>query len=57
MEKEEKKDMKKMMEAAKILAENDPQSFMIIKSNIEVLKIRHDMELVDRNGGQCVEGR
>ena len=52
MEKEEKKDMKKMMEAAKILAENDPQSFMIIKSNIEVLKIRHDMELVDRNGAR-----
>ncbi len=49
MEKEEKKDVKKMMETAKILAENDPQSFMIIKSNIEVLKIRHDIELLGRN--------
>lgn len=48
MERAERKDIKSMVETAKILAENDPQSFMIIKSNIEVLKVRHDMEMAEK---------
>lgn len=52
MGKEEKKDIKDIVKTAKILAENDPQSLIIIKSNIEVLKIRHDMELADRAGAR-----
>lgn len=44
MGKKERKDIKDMVETAKILAEHDPQSFMIIKSNVEVLKTRLDME-------------
>jgi hypothetical protein len=49
MNKEERKDMKEMIETVRILALNDPQGFMIIKSNAEILKVRHDMEMADRH--------
>lgn len=40
----EKKDIKAMVESVKFLAANDPQGFMILKSNIDVLKARSDMD-------------
>ena len=49
MNKEERKDMKEMIETVRILALNDPQGFMIIKSNAEILKVRQDMEMADRH--------
>lgn len=48
MSSKERKDIKAMVEAAKTLAEHDPQGFMIVKSNIEILKARHDMEVAGR---------
>ncbi len=53
MSSKEKKDIKTMVEAAKMLAENDPQGFMIVKSNIEVLKARHDMEMAAGKAAQA----
>ncbi len=47
MNSKERKDIKEMIDAAKMLAERDPQSFMIIKSNVEILKARHDMETIE----------
>lgn len=44
LSRKERKDIKAMVEAAVMLAEKDPQGFMIIKSNIEVLKARSDMD-------------
>lgn len=40
----EKKDIKAMVESVKFLAVHDPQGFMILKSNIDVLKARSDMD-------------
>lgn len=44
MSSKERKDIREMIESAKDLADKDPQGFMIIKSNIEVLKTRSDMD-------------
>lgn len=44
MSEKEKKEIAEMVETAKHLAENDPQAFMIAKSNMEILKIRADMD-------------
>ena len=43
---EERKDIKSMMESVKYLSVHDPQGLMIIKSNIDVLKARIDMDKV-----------
>ena len=40
----EKKEIAEMVETAKHLAVHDPQAFMIAKSNMEILKIRADMD-------------
>ena len=40
----EKKEIAEMVETAKHLATHDPQAFMIAKSNMEILKIRADMD-------------
>ena len=48
MNKEEKNDRKEMLETIKILAKNDPQGFVIIKSNAEILKARYDMEMAEK---------
>ena len=40
----EKRDIQEMVENAKILAERDPQAFMIAKSNMDILKARSDLE-------------
>lgn len=45
---DEKKDIKLMIETAKFLAEQDPRSFLIVKSNIEILKARHDLEVSEK---------
>lgn len=42
----EKKEIKEMVETAKFLAENDPQGFLIAKSNIDILKARSDLDVV-----------
>jgi len=39
-----KKEIAEMVETAKHLAANDTQAFMIAKSNMEILKIRADMD-------------
>ena len=49
MTEEKRKSIKEVVEAVWILAANDPQGFMIIKSNAELLKVRHDMEMADRH--------
>lgn len=38
------KEKKEIAETAKHLATHDPQAFMIAKSNMEILKIRADMD-------------
>lgn len=40
----EKREIAEMVEIARELAEHDPQGFMIAKSNMNILKIRSDME-------------
>lgn len=44
MSEKEKKEIAEMVEIAKHLATHDPQAFMIAKSNMEILKIRADMD-------------
>ena len=44
MSEKEKKEIAEMVETAKHLAVHDPQAFMIAKSNMEILKIRADMD-------------
>ena len=44
MSEKEKKDIQEMVKNAKILAERDPQAFMIAKSNMDILKARSDLE-------------
>ena len=44
MSEKEKKDMHEMVEAAKYLAEHDPTGLIIVKSNMDILKARADME-------------
>ncbi len=45
---DEKKDIQLITETAKFLAEQDPRSFFIIKSNVEILKARHDLEVAEK---------
>ena len=40
----EKKDIKSIVESVKFLAANDPQGFMILKSKVDVLKARSDLD-------------
>lgn len=49
MTEEKRKNIKEAVKAVIILARNDPQGFMIVKSNAEILKARHDMEMADRH--------
>ncbi|WP_347951761.1 hypothetical protein [Dorea amylophila] len=44
MSEKEKKEIAEMVETAKHLATHDPQAFMIAKSNMDILKIRADMD-------------
>ena len=44
MSEKEKKENAEMVETAKHLAANDPQALMFAKSNMEILKIRADMD-------------
>lgn len=44
MSEKDKKDIEKMVETAKYLAEHDPQGLLIARSNIDILKARADME-------------
>ena len=44
MSETEKNDLEGMIEIAKFLSEEDPQSILILKSNMEILKARKDME-------------
>lgn len=44
MSEKEKKEIAEMVETAKHLAAHDPQAFMIAKSNMDILKIRADMD-------------
>lgn len=44
MSEKEKKEIAEMVETAKHLATHDAQAFMIAKSNMEILKIRADMD-------------
>ena len=44
MSEKEKKEIAEMVETAKHLAAHDPRAFMIAKSNMDILKIRADMD-------------
>lgn len=44
MQDEIKDAFRDVVEDAIYLAHNDPSSLLIIKSNMEILKIRHDMQ-------------
>lgn len=44
MKNKEKQEIKEMVETAKYLADNDPASLMLVKSNIDILKSRHDLD-------------
>lgn len=41
---QEKKDIEEMTETAKYLADNDPQSLLLAKSNMDILKARCDLD-------------
>lgn len=44
MSRKEKKDIAEMVKTASELAKKDPQGFLIVKSNIDILKARADMD-------------
>lgn len=44
MSEKEKNEIAEMVKAAKQLAEHDPQSFLLAKNSISILKARADME-------------
>ncbi|WP_434310195.1 hypothetical protein [Hominifimenecus sp. rT4P-3] len=44
MSEAEKNDLEEMIEIAKFLSEEDPKSIPILKSNMQILKARKDME-------------
>lgn len=46
MSEKEKKEIQEMVETAKYLAENDPQSLVIAKTGLDMLKARCDMDKV-----------
>ena len=52
MSEKEKKEIAEMVETAKHLATHDPQAFMIAKSNMEILKIRADMDKQEKRTGR-----
>ncbi len=43
MNKKEKQEICEMVEVAKYLAENDPQSLLIAKAGMDMLKVRCDL--------------
>lgn len=49
MSEKEKRDIREMVETAKYLAENDPQSLVIAKTGLDMLKARCDMEKVPKD--------
>lgn len=44
MSEKERKDIAEMVKAAKQLAEQDPQSFLLAKNSLNILKARAEME-------------
>lgn len=44
MSQKDKDDIKTMVETAKYLAQNDPQGLMLVKTSMDVLKARCDMD-------------
>lgn len=44
-ERKKKKDIAEMVKTAKYLAKNDPQSFMLARNTVDVLKARADMDV------------
>lgn len=54
MRAKEKKDIKEMLADVKYLAVNDPQGFMILKSNVDVLKARSDMDRLENADKEIV---
>lgn len=53
MSRKEKNDIEAMVKVAKELAESDPQAFMIVKSNIDILKARSDMDKANQKASEC----
>ncbi len=49
MSEKEKRDIREMVKTAKYLAENDPQSLVIAKTGLDMLKARCDMDKVPNN--------
>lgn len=43
MDNKKEKDIEEMVETAKYLAENDPQSLLIAKAGMDMLKVRCDL--------------
>jgi hypothetical protein len=48
----EKRDIQEMVKTAKYLAENDPQSLVIAKTGLDMLKARCDMDKAMREPEQ-----
>lgn len=44
MDEKEKREIAEMVETAKELAEKDPQGFRLVKSSVDILKARADLE-------------
>lgn len=44
MSEKEKKEIAEMIETAELLAKHDPQGLMIVKSNLDILKSRCEIE-------------
>lgn len=52
MSEKEKRDIREMVKTAKYLAENDPQSLVIAKTGLDMLKARCDMDKVPDEKGK-----
>lgn len=44
MDENERKEITEIVEVAKYLADHDPTALMIAKSNIDILKVRSDLD-------------
>lgn len=55
MSEKEKKEIAEMLETAELLAKHDPQGLMIVKSNLDILKSRCEIERAMQGCGEQQE--
>lgn len=55
MSEKEKKEIAEMLETAELLAKHDPQGLMIVKSNLDILKSRCEIERSMQERGEQQE--